>query len=104
MDSLEELPAGEILSSLSEYQLSRPCTEVASDGQSRMVQEFFELRVLKYLNGDKKGQFRAMPYTCFKYGAAEFRGEGGTEEQALMDSLGRIRGVPFEQIFPLTEE
>jgi len=103
MKSLEELPEGEMLSSFSEYQLSRPLKEVASDGQSRTVIEFFEIRVLKYLNGDKKGQFRAIPYKCFQYGAEEFLGKGGTEEHALMDSLGRIKGVPFERIFPLRE-
>lgn len=104
MNSLEELPEGDILSSFSEYQLSRPFTEVAPDGQSRTATEYFEIRVLKYLNGDTKGQFRAIPYKCFRYGAVEFRGEGGTEEQALMDSLGRIKGVHFERIFPLAEE
>jgi hypothetical protein len=103
MNSLEELPKGEILSSFSDYQLNRPHTEGASEGQPHSAREEFKIRVFKYLTGDRKGQFEARPYVGFQYGEVPFSGKGGTEEQALMDSLGRIKGIPFNQIFPLRE-
>lgn len=100
MKLAEALGEGDILRAVSIYLLHRPIQDATAGGQSDPVHDQFEVRVLEYLNGERKGQFRAAPYLGFIYGAKEFIGEGDTHEQALTDALTRIKGVPFDRIFP----
>ncbi len=103
MNTLTELPEGEILRSVSQYLLTRPVKDSYPEGENQPVVEQIEIRVHKYLNGERKGQFRAEPYLGFTYGAAAFIGEGATEEQALTETLRRMKSVPFNRIFPPAE-
>ena len=100
MHNLDELSDGVILRSMSAYVLTQPVTQIDSDGRSTVDTGEIEIRVFKYLNGERKGQFQARPYIGFMYGAEEFIGRASTEEQALYDILGRIKDVPFQRIFP----
>lgn len=100
MRDFDELSAGDLLSSMSVYLLTRPVTELASKGHAQPSLEQYEIRVLHRLNGSKKGHFKAVPFLAFQEPEKEFIGEGLTEEHALRDALRRIKGVPFHRIFP----
>ena len=96
----EFLSEGETLRSISQYVVSRPEEDTGPDGQTQVVTAQMEIRVLKILNGERKGQFQAIPYLGLVYGAEEFLSRGDTEEQVLCETLRRMKGVPFDQIFP----
>ena len=104
MRDFDELAKGDLLSSMSVYLLTRPVTELASEGHAQpsleQSLEQYEIRVLQRLNGEKKGHFKAVPYLIFQEAEKEFIGEGLTEEQALRAALRRVKGVPFNRIFP----
>ena len=104
MRDFDELAKGDLLSSMSVYLLTRPVTGLASEGHAQpsleQSLEQYEIRVLQRLNGEKKGHFKAVPYLIFQEAEKEFIGEGLTEEQALRAALRRVKGVPFNRIFP----
>lgn len=104
MNNLDELPEGEILRSMALYQLLRPGTRVDSEGDIAPSTGQIEIRVFKYLNGERIGQFMAQPYLGMTYSAAEFIGRGDTEQEALYAMLNKIKGVPYERMFPDDEE
>ncbi|HSL02613.1 MAG TPA: hypothetical protein VK901_03625 [Nitrospiraceae bacterium] len=100
MKNLDELPEGEILRSMALYQLLRPGTRVDSEGDIAPSTGQIEIRVFKYLNGERKGEFMAQPYLGTTYSAADFIGRGNTEQEALYAMLDNIKGVPYERMFP----
>ncbi len=104
MNNLDELPEGEILRSMALYQLLRPGTRVDSEGDIAPSTGQIEIRVFKYLNGERIGQFMAQPYLGMTYSAAEFIGRGDTEQEALYAMLNKIKGVPYERMFPDDED
>ena len=104
MNNLDELPEGEILRSMALYQLLRPGTRVDSEGDIAPSTGQIEIRVFKYLNGERIGQFMAQPYLGMTYSAAEFIGRGDTEQEALYAMLNKIKGGPYERRFPDDED
>ena len=100
MTNLDELPEGEILRSMTLYQLLRPGTRVDSEGDIAPSNKQIEIRVFKYLNGERIGEFMAQPYVGTIYSAADFIGRGNTEQEALYATLDNIKGVPHERMFP----
>jgi hypothetical protein len=100
MKNLDVLAEGEVLRSISFYQVLRPGTQVDSEGEIAPVTRQIEIRVFKYLNGELVGQFMAQPYLGLTYSAEDFIGRGDTEQQALYAVLANIKGVPYERIFP----
>jgi hypothetical protein len=100
MDNQDVLAEGEVLRSISFYQVLRPGTRVDSEGEIAPVTGQIEIRVFKYLNGERAGQFMAQPYLGLTYSAEDFIGRGNTEEEALYAMLANIKGVPYERIFP----
>jgi hypothetical protein len=100
MENLDELPQGEVLRSISVYQLLQPGTRVDLQGNISSLITHIEIRVFKYLNGERVGTFLAQPFMAFTYGADEFAARGDTEQEALYAMLDKIKGVPFEKIFP----
>lgn len=104
MNNLDELPEGEILRSMALYQLLRLGTRVDSEGDIARSTGQIEIRVFKYLNGERIGQFMAQPYLGMTYSAAEFIGRGDTEQEALYAMLNKIKGVPYERMFPDDED
>ncbi len=104
MTNLDELPEGEILRSMALYQLLRPGTRVDSEGDIAPSNKQIEIRVFKYLNGERIGQFMAQPYVGTIYSAADFIGRGNTEQEALYAMLDNIKGVPYERMFPDDED
>jgi hypothetical protein len=105
MKNLDELLAeGEVLRSMALYQLLRPGTRVDSEGDIALSTGQIEIRVFKYLNGERKGEFMAQPYLDMTYSAADFIGRGATEQEALYAMLDNIKGVPYERMFPDDED
>ncbi len=104
MKNLDELPEGEVLRSISFYQLLRPGTRVDVEGDRAPVTGQIEIRVFKYLNGEYIGRFMAQPYLDVTYSAEDFIGRGDTEQEALYAMLENIKGVPYERIFPEEDE
>ena len=100
MKNLDVLAEGEVLRSISFYQVLRPGTRVDSEGDIAPFTGQIEIRVFKYLNGEHIGQFMAQPYLGLTYSAEDFIGRGDTEQQALYAVLANIKGVPYERIFP----
>lgn len=72
MTNLDELPEGEILRSMALYQLLRPGTRVDSEGDIAPFTGQIEIRVFKYLNGERIGQFMAQPYLGMTYKRSRF--------------------------------
>ena len=105
MRNLDELLAdGEVLRSIALYQLLRPGIRVDSEGDIAPSTGQIEIRVFKYLNGERTGQFMAQPYLSMTYSAADFIGRGDTEQEALYAMLDNIKGVPYERMFPDDED
>jgi len=105
MKNLDELLAeGEILRSMALYQLLRPGTRVDSEGDIAPSTGQIEIRVFKYLSGERRGQFMAQPYLDMTYSAADFIGRGDTEQEALYAMLDNIKGVPHHRMFPDDED
>lgn len=104
MTNLDELAEGEVLRSVALYQLLRPGIWVDSEGDIAPSTGQIEIRVFKYLNGARVGQFMAQPYLGTTYSAADFIGRGDTEQEALYAMLGNIKGVPYERMFPDDED
>jgi hypothetical protein len=104
MKNLDELAEGEVLRSVALYQLLRPGTRVDSEGDIAPFTGQIEIRVFKYLNGERIGQFMAQPYLGLIYSAADFIGRGDTEQEALYGMLDNIKGVPYERMFPDDED
>ena len=104
MTNLDELTEGEVLRSMALYQLLRPDKRVDSEGDIAPSTGQIEIRVFKYLNGERKGQFMAQPYLGEIYSAADFIGRGNTEQEALYNMLDNIKGVPYERMFPDDED
>jgi hypothetical protein len=61
MKNLDELAEGEVLRSMTIYQLLRPGKRVDSEGDIAPSNKQIEIRVFKYLNGERIGQFMAQP-------------------------------------------
>ena len=101
---VEILGEGQILRSMTLYQLLRPGTRVDSGGDIAPHTGQIEIRVFKYLNGERRGQFMAQPYLGVAYSAADFIGRGDTEQEALYAMLDNIKGVPYERMFPDDED
>ena len=104
MTNLDELAEGEVLRSMTLYQLLRPGKRIDSEGDIAPSNREIEIRVFKYLNGERKGEFMAQPYVDATYSAADFIGRGTTEQEALYATLDNIKGVPHERMFPDDEE
>jgi hypothetical protein len=104
MNNLDELPEGEILRSMSLYLLTQPVHQIEAQGQPTPVIGQIEIRVFKYLNGERRGQFMAQPYLGTTYSAADFIGRGNTEQEALYATVGNIKSVPHERMFPDDED
>jgi hypothetical protein len=104
MKNLDELAEGEVPRSMAIYQLLCPGTRVDSEGDIAPFTEQIEIRVFKYLNGERTGQFMAQPYLGMTYSAADFIGRGDTEQEALYAMLDNIKGVPYERMFPDDED
>ena len=104
MTNLDELAEGEVLRSMTIYQLLRPGKRVDSEGDIAPSNKQIEIRVFKYLNGERRGQFMAQPYLGTTYSAADFIGRGNTEQEALYSTLDNIKGVPHERMFPDDED
>ncbi|HSL05552.1 MAG TPA: hypothetical protein VK901_18655 [Nitrospiraceae bacterium] len=104
MTNLDELAEGEVLRSMALYQLLRPGKRVDSEGDIAPSTGQIEIRVFKYLNGERKGEFMAQPYLGTTYSAADFIGRGATEQEALYAMLGNIKGVPHDRMFPDDED
>jgi hypothetical protein len=96
----EFLSEGETLRSISQYVVTYPEEHTDPDGRKTAVTMQMEIRVLKYLGGVRRSQFQAVPYAALVYGAEEFICPGDSEEEVLYEVLRRIKGVPFERIFP----
>ena len=104
MTNLDELAEGEVLRSMTIYQLLRPGKRVDSEGDIAPSNKQIEIRVFKYLNGERTGQFMAQPYLGTTYSAADFIGRGNTEQEALYSTLDNLKGVPHERMFPDDED
>jgi hypothetical protein len=104
MTNLDELTEGEILRSIALYQLLRPGKRIDSEGDIAPSTGQIEIRVFKYLNGERIGQFMAQPYLGMTYSAADFIGRGDTEQEALYAMLDNIKGVPYGRMFPDDED
>lgn len=104
MTNLDELAEGEVLRSMALYQLLRPGKRVDSEGDIAPSTGQIEIRVFKYLNGERKGEFMAQPYLGTTYSAADFIGRGATEQEALYAMLDNIKGVPHDRMFPDDED
>jgi hypothetical protein len=46
----------------------------------------------------------AQPYLGTTYSAADFIGRGNTEQEALYATVGNIKSVPHERMFPDDED
>lgn len=58
----------------------------------------FDIRVLKVITGPHMEKYLAMPWALMS-GKPVFFGKGTTSSEALRDCLGKIKDVPFEDIF-----
>ena len=104
MTNLDELAEGEVLRSMTIYQLLRPGKRVDSEGDIAPFTGQIEIRVFKYLNGERIGQFMGQPYLGTAYSAADFIGRGDTEQEALYATLDNIKGIPPDRMFPDDED
>jgi hypothetical protein len=54
--------------------------------------------VTEGLNGADKGKFYATPSLMVRHAKSDYVGHGPSEEEALRDSLRKIKGVSVEEI------
>lgn len=97
MKNLDELAEGEVLRSISFYQLLRPGTRVDSEGEIAPVTGQIEIRVFKYLNGERAGQFMAQPYLGLTYSAEDFLAAGTPKRKPCMPCW------PISKVFRMRE-
>jgi hypothetical protein len=86
MDEWDSLLEEKTLSQVTQYHLT-------GEGAN------FNILVHQVLSGPKKGTWIAVPHLVVN-GDMQFSGWGGSAHEALRDCLQKVKGRPFDDLFP----